>query len=84
MLHEANAASARSALARMRQSLEIVYPGPAELDEVASILGAMPAWPGTLEDALVAVTGVRFGIPVWTLNYRDLSAFRNLQFWTPQ
>jgi hypothetical protein len=43
----------------------------------------MPAWRGTLEDALVAVTGLRLRAPVWTLNYRDLAAFGSLEFWTP-
>ena len=23
-------------------------------------------------------------VPVWTINYRDLAAFRNLHFWTPE
>ena len=84
LVYEAHAGAARFGLQQMRQSLEIVYPGAANLDEVVTVLAAMPAWNGTLEDALVAVTGLRLGAPVWTLNFRDLSAFRNLRFWTPE
>jgi predicted nucleic acid-binding protein len=83
LLYEGGAAAARFALVRMRQSADIVYPGAAELDAVAEILATMPAWAGTLEDATVAVIGLRLASPAWTLNYRDLSAFRQLQFWTP-
>ena len=83
LVYEAHPGAAQLALQRMWRSLEIAYPGAAELDEGATVLAALPAWKGTLEDALVAVTGLRLSTPVWTLNFRDLSAFRNLQFWTP-
>jgi hypothetical protein len=74
---------ARLALAQMHNSLEIVYPGADELDEVVEILDCMPTWGGSLEDALAAVTALQFDVPVWTFNYRDLGAFRNVHFWTP-
>ena len=83
LVYEAGSAVARRGLARMRQSLDVVYPGAGEIEQVVVIVEAMPNWGGTLEDALVAVTGLRMGAPVWTLNFRDLSAFRNLRFWTP-
>lgn len=83
LVYEANPDSARLGLERMRRALQIVYPGPDDLDEVAMVIGRMPNWQGTLEDALVALTALRLGVPAWTLNFRDLSAFRNLQFWSP-
>ncbi len=83
LVYEAHPAAARHALQRMRQSLEIVYPGAADLDDVARVTLALPGWRGSLEDALVAVTGLRLGVPVWTLNFRDLAAFRGIQFWAP-
>ena len=83
LVYEAGPEPARRGLARMREALEVVYPGSAELDEVTLVVGTMVGWGGTLEDALVAVTGLKLGVPVWTLNYRDLSAFRNLHFWAP-
>jgi hypothetical protein len=74
---------ARLALEQMRGSLDIHCPGLDELDEVVDVLNSMPEWPGSLEDALVAVTALQRDVPVWTFNYRDLAAFRNLHFWTP-
>lgn len=83
LCYEARPDVARLGLAHMRRTLEIVYPASADMEDVSGILAAMPAWAGTLEDALVASVGLRLGIPVWTLSYRDLAAFRNLAFWTP-
>jgi predicted nucleic acid-binding protein len=83
VLYEAGAARARVALTRMTESLDVAYPTPADLDDVADVLAAMPSWAGSLEDALVAVVGLRLGTPVWTLNFRDLAAFGSLRFWAP-
>jgi predicted nucleic acid-binding protein len=83
LTYEAGPRAARTGLERMQQGLAIVYPGSRELEEIEEVLTAMPAWAGTLEDALVAMTGLRLNASVWTLNFRDFSAFRNLQFWTP-
>jgi predicted nucleic acid-binding protein len=83
VLYEAGAPEARVALRRMRESLEAAYPTHADLDDVSDVLAAMPSWAGSLEDALVAVVGLRLGAPVWTLNFRDLAAFGSLRFWTP-
>jgi predicted nucleic acid-binding protein len=83
LVYEAGPAPARRGLARMRQGLEIIYPAAVALEEVVAVVEAMPNWAGTPEDALVALTGLRMGAPVWTLNFRDLSAFRNLQLWAP-
>jgi predicted nucleic acid-binding protein len=76
-------AVASLALTRMRATLEIVYPERVDLKAMVRVLRAMPEWPGSLEDALVAVTALQRDVPVWTFNYRDLAAFRNLHFWTP-
>ena len=44
---------------------------------------SMPRWYGSLEDATEAVIAEARGLPVRTLNYRDLRAFNELEFWTP-
>lgn len=84
LLYQTNAEVARFGLQRMREGLEIVYPGAAELDGAAALVVALAGWNGILGDALVAATGLRYGSPVWTLNYRDLAAFRALRFWKPE
>jgi predicted nucleic acid-binding protein len=83
LLFEIGPKGAREGLARMRRGMEILYPETVMLERVSTVLATMPDWRGALEDALVAVTGLQLDVPVWTLNYRDLGAFRNLRFWTP-
>ncbi len=83
LLYEAGPAAAREGLRRMRESLEIAFAGREEFEAASTLCGGIRNWAGTLEDAVVALTGLRMRTPVWTLNYRDLGAFPNLQFWTP-
>jgi hypothetical protein len=83
LLYQAHPGAAQLGLQRMRRSLEIVYPGVDDFKEVAAVLAGLATWNGTLEDALVALMGLRMDVPVWTMNYRDLAAFPNLHFWTP-
>lgn len=83
LLYEAGAVAAQEGLRRMRESLEVTFPGREEFEAAATLSGSIRHWAGTLEDAVVALTGLRMRTPVWTLNYRDLGAFPKLQFWTP-
>jgi predicted nucleic acid-binding protein len=83
LAYNVSAASARLALARMRQAYVVVHVDHVMLDELAQMVDAIPRWPGSLEDAVLAFVGGRTNAPVWTFNYRDLRAFPNLQFWTP-
>ena len=73
----------RACAGHMRRALDLVFPTPADFDQVVAVAEAMGSWRGTLEDALVAVVALREAVPVWTLDYRDLSAFPRLRFWKP-
>jgi len=84
LAYETTSGVARDGLTWMRRSLDIVYPGVADLEDIAGLINDLPSWKGALEDALVALLGLRLDVPVWTINYRDLAAFRNLHFWTPE
>ncbi len=84
LLYRSGAATARRSLQGMRQALSITEVRVAQLDELQRVLEAMPDWRGSLEDALVALTAERHACPVWTLNYRDFSAFKGLELWTPR
>ena len=42
-----------------------------------------PNWSGTLEDASVLVVAHHFESLVWTIDYKDLGFFKNINFWTP-
>jgi predicted nucleic acid-binding protein len=83
LLFEATYAAAQRGLSGMRRALEIVYPLRDEFAAAATLAGAIRRWGGTLEDAVVAVTALRLQLPVWTLNFRDLGALPELEFWTP-
>lgn len=83
-LYHAGASTARLALARMQAGLDLLYPDAVAFADVATVVEAMPQWSGSLEDALVAVTALHLTAPAWTLNYRDLSAFGRLEFWSPR
>lgn len=83
LLYEAGYGPAQQGLREMRRALAITYPDAEDLDAVVSITQAPQRWRGTLEDATVALTALRLRIPVWTLNYRDFSAFPSLLFWHP-
>jgi predicted nucleic acid-binding protein len=83
LLYHAGSAYARDALTNMRAALEVIFPSRQDFDDATSlIMGLRSGWTGTLEDALVAALGARLRLPVWTLNYRDFSAFRRLELWT--
>jgi predicted nucleic acid-binding protein len=83
VLYEAGPEPARTALERLRDSVELVYIDPAMQRALIDAIVAMPHWGGTLEDACVALLAAQRGIPLWTLNYRDLSAFSRVAFWAP-
>jgi predicted nucleic acid-binding protein len=83
MMHQTNVPTARRALGWMLEDLDLIYLGPGDLHEMVTLLGERPGWTGSLEDTAVVQVAIRFGAPVWTLDYRDLRAFPNLQFWTP-
>lgn len=40
-------------------------------------------WQGTLEDACVIFIAQQYQAQVWTIDYKDLSFFGNVQFWNP-
>ena len=83
LVYDTNTRTAQAGLIQIRGSTEMTYPDAEVFGRVLSRRNRMPAWGGPLEDALVAVTGLWLDVPVWTLNYRDFGAFRNLHFWTP-
>jgi predicted nucleic acid-binding protein len=74
---------ARMWLGQIQTGAEILFPDPADIDEVTAILFMMHAWRGSMEDALIVVTCKKERLPLWTYNYRDFAAFKDIQFWTP-
>ena len=83
VLYNGGSRAAGRALSTLVEATEIVYPTAAEFGNVRALVAALSTWQGTLEDALAALTALQLGVPMWTLNYRDMSAFPRLSFWTP-
>lgn len=83
LLYHAEHTVAQLGLREMRKSLAVTYVDAGEFDMACQFTNSLRGWTGTLEDAVVALTALRLGTPVWTLNYRDLSAFPRLTFWNP-
>lgn len=83
LLSHAEPRVARHGLQEMRAALAIGQVDPEQFDLACEVVRALPGWMGTLEDAVVALTAIGLRVPVWTLNYRDLSAFPRLMFWNP-
>jgi hypothetical protein len=54
------------------------------LQKALKMVQSKQQWGETLEDAIVINTALGLGVPVWTLNYRDFAAVKNLKFWTPE
>jgi predicted nucleic acid-binding protein len=50
-------------------------------DEIQAMIFSLPQWRGSLEDATVAITALRYRCPIGTLNFRDFAVFKNLEFW---
>jgi predicted nucleic acid-binding protein len=82
VLYNGGSRAAGRALSTLVEATEVVYPSPEEFGGVRELVAALPDWQGTLEDALVALIALQLHVPLWTLNYRDLSAFPRLSFWT--
>lgn len=50
---------------------------------VYSLTCQLSEWKGSLEDVSVVVIAKQYSASVWTLDYRDLSWFKDLELWTP-
>jgi predicted nucleic acid-binding protein len=83
LLQRVGVQAARTGLVMTLERVDVVYPTPETLAECLTLMGTLTEWRGSLEDTLVAQTALRLDLPVWTYNYRDFVAFRNLQFWNP-
>ena len=76
-------AAAQKALAVIVEDTVIVPVTLEAFENIYSLVCQMPNWQGSLEDASVVVIAIEYEAPVWTLDYRDLSWFKQIELWTP-
>lgn len=74
---------AQKALTIIKEETTIV---PLEMETMQTtfdLVIQMTNWQGSLEDASVVVIAQKFNALIWTLDYRDLTWFKNIELWTP-
>jgi predicted nucleic acid-binding protein len=74
---------AQTALAGIYEETLVIPMEMKTFRKIYNLVLQMPDWKGSLEDASVVITAQRFEASVWTLDYRDLSWFKNLDLWMP-
>jgi predicted nucleic acid-binding protein len=74
---------AQEALVFMNRSLHLIEIDKEGFDYIQGFILELAEWKGTLEDASVVVTALKYDCHVWTLDYRDFSYFKNLRLWNP-
>ncbi len=83
LLFDVNATAMQRATLAMLETLEILDTTPHTIQDALELTLSMNKWGATLEDAIIINTALALTAPVWTLNYRDFGAIKNLEFWTP-
>lgn len=83
LLFDVNADAMQTATAAMLETLVIPDTTPNIIQNALELIQNMKNWGATLEDAIVISTAFALNAPVWTFNYRDFGAVKNLEFWTP-
>ena len=75
---------ARTQLIVLEEAVSIVPFDLADIQEAIELVNFTPQWKGTLQDASIVILTRALNCPVWTLDYRDLGRFKDLEFWTPE
>ncbi len=83
LLFDVNAIAMQRATTAMLETLVIPDTTPNIIQNALELIQRMKNWGATLEDAIVINTALALNAPVWTFNYRDFAAVKNLEFWTP-
>ena len=81
--YDVNPDAAHRAIDLMVDGFEIEIIEREDILALRSLVLSMSWWEGSLEDATLAMIGLRRDLPIWTYNYRDFSAFKDIQLWSP-
>lgn len=75
--------TAQKALAVIVEDTVIVPLDLKAFQNIYSMVCQMPNWFGSLEDTSAIAIAQQYNSPVWTLDYRDFSWFKNIELWSP-
>ena len=84
LLQQQSSQLAQAVFTAIDRSFQIYAISESDFSAIKQIIFDLSNWEGTLADASVVYVAMKLGCPVWTLDYRDLSRFSKLTFWTPQ
>jgi len=84
LLQQQSSQLAQAVFTAIDRSFQIYAISESDFSGIKQIILDLSNWKGTLADASVVYVAMKLGCPVWTLDYRDLSRFSKLTFWTPQ
>ncbi len=74
---------AQKLLSIIQYDTVIIPISEADFATISDLVLQIANWQGTLEDASVILIAQKYQAQVWTLDYKDLGYFSNVQFWTP-
>ena len=74
---------AQKLLSIIQYDTVIIPISEADFATISDLVLHIANWQGTLEDASVILIAQKYQAQVWTLDYKDLGYFSNVQFWTP-
>ena len=84
LLQQQGSELAQAVFIAIDRSFQIYGISESDFSAIKQIILELRNWEGTLADASVVYVAMKVGYPVWTLDYRDLSRFSKLTFWTPR
>ena len=78
-----SAKAAQKLLSIIQYDTVIIPISETDFATISDLVLQITDWQGTLEDASVIIIAQQYQAQVWTLDYKDLGYFSNVQFWTP-
>jgi predicted nucleic acid-binding protein len=84
LLFDVNPEAMQIATAAMLEDMEVLDTTQTTIEQAMQLIQDLNHRTATLEDAIVINTALTLSAPVWTINYRDFAAIKNLEFWNPK
>jgi predicted nucleic acid-binding protein len=84
LLFDVNTQAMQVATAAMLEDMAVLDTTQTTIEQAMQLIQDLNHRTATLEDAIVINTALTLNTPVWTINYRDFAAIKNLEFWNPE
>jgi predicted nucleic acid-binding protein len=84
LLFDVNTQAMQLATTAMLEDMAVLDTTQTTIEQALHLIQSLNHLTTTLEDAIVINTALALSAPVWTINYRDFAAIKNLEFWNPE